>query len=111
MERERKFLVSRAPVGLRRYPHKPIRQGYLAIPEDGKKSSVEVRVRDEDGKHFITVKEGSGHARTEVEVPIRKDAFRSLWRLTTGKRVEKETHLYESVLRLPCTRDRFLLLQ
>lgn len=89
MERERKFLVTRRPDGLLRHPHKRIRQGYLAIPGPRDKKPVEVRVRDEDGKHILTVKGGHGASRTEVEVPITDDAFRSLWRLTDGKRIEK----------------------
>ena len=89
MERERKFLVERPPSGLARYPHKRIRQGYLSIPHRRDKMPVEVRVRDEGGKHVLTVKGGRGASRTEVEVPIRNEAFRSLWRLTAGKRIDK----------------------
>ncbi|HEY2588664.1 MAG TPA: CYTH domain-containing protein [Tepidisphaeraceae bacterium] len=89
MERERKFLVTQAPRGLRKHPHKRIRQGYLAIPDRHDDAPVEVRVRDEDGKHVLTVKGGRGASRTEVELPLPADAFRTLWQLTTGKRIEK----------------------
>jgi CYTH domain-containing protein len=89
MERERKFLITHAPGRLGRFPHKMIRQGYLAIPGRGDKNAVEIRLRDEGGKQLLTVKGGRGQSRTEVEVPIAKSSFRSLWRLTKGKRVQK----------------------
>lgn len=89
MERERKFLVTQAPKGLQKRPHARIRQGYLAIPSRGDGAPVEVRVRDEDGKHVLIVKGGSGASRSEVEVPLPADVFRSLWRLTAGKRIQK----------------------
>ncbi|HWE93469.1 MAG TPA: CYTH domain-containing protein [Tepidisphaeraceae bacterium] len=89
MERERKFLVSRPPGGLNKFPHERIRQGYLAIPGPREPMHVEVRVREHGGKKVFTVKGGRGGSRSEVEVPIADDAFRSLWRLTDGRRIEK----------------------
>jgi CYTH domain-containing protein len=89
MERERKFLVSRRPSGLAKFPHKRIRQGYLAAPNPHDNMPVEVRVRDEAGKHSLAVKGGRGASRAEVELPIPGKVFRSLWRLTKGKRTEK----------------------
>lgn len=89
MERERKFLVTQSPHGLNKYPHKRIRQGYLAVPASGDKRPVEIRVRDEEGKHVLTVKGGRGATRTEVNLPVTGDSFRSLSRLTEGKRIEK----------------------
>jgi adenylate cyclase len=89
MERERKFLLTKRPAALNKYPHERIRQGYLALPNPRDPTPVEVRVRDEAGKHVITVKGGRGSTRTEVELPIPDDAFRSLWRLTQGKRIDK----------------------
>lgn len=89
MERERKFLVTQPPTGLKKHPHKRIRQGYLAIPSGRNGVPVEVRVRDEGGRHLLTVKGGRGASRTEVELPLPADAFRTLWQLTAGKRIEK----------------------
>jgi adenylate cyclase len=89
MERERKFLVLRLPSGLNKFPHERIRQGYLGIPNLQEPKPVEVRVREHAGKHVITVKGGRGGSRSEVEVPVDDDAFRSLWRLTHGRRIEK----------------------
>jgi CYTH domain-containing protein len=89
MERERKFLVKELPGGLRRHRHKAIRQGYLAIAGSGEEIPVEVRVREEGGKYVLTVKGGEGKAREEIEVPISKKAFASVWPLTEGKRIAK----------------------
>jgi CYTH domain-containing protein len=89
METERKFLVANRPRGLAKYPHRRIRQGYLAIPSPRAHNPVEVRLRNDAGKHLLTVKSGRGLSRTEVEAPIPADSFRTLWRLTEGRRIEK----------------------
>ena len=89
MERERKFLAERHARGLAKYPHKLLRQGYLAVPSRREAVPVEVRVRDEGGKYQLTVKGGRGGSRAEIEMVIAGDVFRSLWPLTRGKRVEK----------------------
>lgn len=89
MERERKFYVTRRPRGLLSHPHTHIRQGYLAISIRRDQIAIEVRVRDEDGKHVLTVKGGIGGTRSETEVSITPAVYRSLWPLTAGKRVEK----------------------
>jgi CYTH domain-containing protein len=81
-EIERKFLVRQAP------PHAGtptvIRQGYLAIGPD-----AEVRVRNAGGFATLTVKSGSGLARTETEVPLTAEQFDVLWPATEGRRIEK----------------------
>jgi adenylate cyclase len=87
IEIERKFLVRKIPtpsqlgVGVR------IRQGYLA--EEG---PVTVRIRITDAESTLTVKAGSGLARTEVEVVITTDQAETLWPHTVGRRVEKTRH-------------------
>ena len=87
MERERKFLVLHPPQDFTQRPHKQIRQGYLATPGRGR--DVEVRLRDEQGKYVLTVKGGRGASRSETEVLLSKEGFRSLWPLTKGLRIEK----------------------
>ncbi|HEY7087969.1 MAG TPA: CYTH domain-containing protein [Tepidisphaeraceae bacterium] len=87
MERERKFLVEQTPARLARFPHQRIRQGYLATSNG--RGDAEIRLRDDGEKHLLTAKQGSGGTRTEIEVPIGGKAFRSLWRLTKGRRLEK----------------------
>lgn len=89
MEIERKFLVSALPADLDRHPSSEIRQGYLAIAEDG----TEVRLRHRDGTAVLTVKSGGQLARVEEELPLDPGAFERLWPLTEGRRVEKVRHL------------------
>jgi CYTH domain-containing protein len=84
-EVERKFRVAEVPDGLG--AGAGLRQGYVAIDGD-----VEVRVRDEDGGHTVTVKGGSGLERTEVEVPLDPDRFEELWALSGERRIEKIRH-------------------
>jgi adenylate cyclase len=90
-EIERRFLVEAAPVEVLAASARPLRQGYLA-GEDG----VEVRIRDDAGTPWLTVKGGRGLARTEVEVALTGDRFAALWPLTDGRRVEKVRHTWPS---------------
>jgi CYTH domain-containing protein len=85
IERERKFLVQALPDELG--PPTPIDQGYLAV--DG---HVQVRVRRAGDRHTLTVKEGGGRDRTEVEVTIDAEVFDELWPITEGRRVRKDRH-------------------
>jgi adenylate cyclase len=90
MERERKFRLTRLPRGLRKCPHRRIQQGYLAVVGARRPGrAIEVRIRDEDGRHTLTVKGGKGGRRTEIEITITRTTFRSLWPLTAGKRLAK----------------------
>jgi len=81
-EIERKFLLKSFP------PHArggtPILQGYLAHDDH-----MEVRLRKHGNDHFLTVKEGAGLKRREIEVGISARQFRSLWPSTVGRRLEK----------------------
>src|SRR5215211_7681978 len=88
IEIERKFLLERLPDGL---PEgEAIRQGYLAIADDG----VEVRVRDRAGKATLTVKSGPAHVRVEEEMDIDDRRFEALWSLTEGRRIAKTRHTF-----------------
>ena len=91
IEIERKFIVSALPADLDRHPSSGLRQGYLAIEPNG--TEVRVRRRDRDGQAVLTVKQGGGRTRVEVEVPIDPDAFEQLWPLTEGRRIEKTRHV------------------
>lgn len=84
-EIERKFLVESLPEDLDRYPHEEIRQGYIAIAEDG----TEVRLRKKGNGYFLTVKSGGSKIRPENEIEITEDQFNSLWPTTEGKQLEK----------------------
>ena len=89
MEIERKFLVPDLPADLDTYDASDVRQGYLAVEDDG----TEVRVRDRDGAATLTVKKGRGGVRSEAEIEIGSGEFDRLWPLTDGRRVEKRRHL------------------
>jgi|SRR5215211_7761303 len=89
VEIERKFVVDEAPEELEPNGSSHIRQGYLAIGEDG----AEVRLRDRDGERTLTAKQGRGRVRAEEEIELDEDAFERLWPLTEGARLEKRRHL------------------
>ncbi len=86
-EIERKFIVYRLPGTLKPHDSMPIRQGYVAVGD-----AWEIRLRHIAGRHFLTVKEGKGLARREVEVELDAVQFERLWPLTQGKRLEKVRH-------------------
>jgi adenylate cyclase len=85
IEVERKFLVPDKPAFLKRCDRRRIRQGYLAVGENG----TEVRVRQEGKRYFLTVKSGQGETRVEEELRIGRKRFEALWPLTRGRRVRK----------------------
>lgn len=88
-EIERKFLVGRLPPGFAGRRGKSIAQGYLAVTRDG----TEVRVRDCGGKFFLTIKHGAGVVRDELELALTEESFKSLWKLTRGRRISKTRYL------------------
>ena len=101
MERERKFLVDHLPDDLG--PATRLRQGYLAIDRD-----VEVRLRDAGGERTLTVKQGGGRDRAEVELPLGADAFAELWPLTEDRRIEKDRHRVDLGDGLTAEVDRYV---
>lgn len=84
IERERRFLVDAFPERLAE-PSRIV-QGYLTT------GPAAVRVRREDDGYTITVKIGSGLARTEIERAIDAEEFEALWALATDLRIEKRRH-------------------
>lgn len=85
IERERRFLVGDVPDRLPDGSH--IVQGYLMT------SPAAVRVRRRDDAYSLTVKTGTGLARTEIERSITSDEFDALWDVATDLRIEKHRHL------------------
>jgi adenylate cyclase len=83
LEIERKFLVKHLP-NARRAKASRIVQGYFATTK-----GIEIRLREEDSQHFLTVKAGHGRSRQEEEIEISKSKFRSLWPLTQEARISK----------------------
>ena len=84
-EIELKFLVKQLPDWLSDFEVHQIKQGYVSLGEDG----TEVRLREKDGKFFLTVKSGGNLERYEVEIRIGKKDFHALWPFTEGRRIEK----------------------
>jgi CYTH domain-containing protein len=84
IERERRFLVEAVPdplpVGNR------IEQAYLTT------QPVSVRVRRQGDRYTLTVKAGSGLARTEIERDLDRDEFAALWEVATELRIDKRRH-------------------
>jgi CYTH domain-containing protein len=93
-EIERKFLVETLPEEAACYSPSSIRQGYVAVDASG--SSV--RVRQIGDRFFLTIKQGQGLTRREVEMALSADQFETLWPLTEGRRIEKQRYAlpYES---------------
>lgn len=84
-EQERKFLVQRVPDNLEQYDRSVIRQGYMAVEEDGS----EIRLRDQDGDYTLTYKSYGGVDRGERTIHLSEDDFEYLWPTTAGRRIEK----------------------
>jgi adenylate cyclase len=82
MEHERKFLVAGEPDG----GGDPValRQAYVAI--DGDRT---VRVRQAGGDATLTIKDGRGISRTEVELPLDEAAFAELWAVGRDRSIDK----------------------
>ncbi len=85
VEIENKYLLAALPKDLASYPKVSIKQGYLAIGEDG----TVVRLRQKGDAFIQTVKTDGDDARIEVEIELSREQFASLWPLTEGQRLEK----------------------
>lgn len=83
-EIERKFLLKSLPSVVQAAPSVPILQGYLAYDEH-----TEVRLRQHGRKYFLTVKQGGGLKRKEIEEEIPAAQFHALWPATEGRRLKK----------------------
>lgn len=84
-EIERKFLINTLPSQYKAGKRKYLQQGYLFS-----ESEKELRIRKSDLSYTLTVKGGNGLVRSEVELPISKEQFDTLWPMTLGKRLTKE---------------------
>src|SRR5262245_38110531 len=91
-EIERKFLVRRPPASWKRFPSSEITQGYF--PVTGKE--LEIRLRRNGSRHFITIKGGHGRRRLEEEIQIPEPTFRALWPLTGRAHISKRRY------KIPC---------
>ena len=95
-EIERKFIIDPtsstftrevlAGKSLDDFDHTTLRQGYLAIRDDGS----EERIRSFGDMHFEhTMKSGGDLVRDEENTPLSHEDFAALWPRTAGARVEK----------------------
>jgi adenylate cyclase len=89
-EIERKWLVDALPEGFDSRRGASIRQGYVALTDD-----VEVRTREIDDRHVLTIKSTGELTREEVELPLSEADFERLWPLTAGRRIEKTRTVVE----------------
>jgi adenylate cyclase len=89
-EIERKFLLAGFPAESAS-DARHIEQGYLAIGSGQTDSlPISVRLRRVNGESaFLTIKAGSGVARTEVELALMPSQFEALWPFTQGRRLIK----------------------
>lgn len=89
-EIERKFLLSELPQAVRDSPSVLIEQGW--IPGATIQERLR-RVRSADGvQYFRTIKSGHGIRRIELEEPVSRRGFESLWRLTQRARIRKRRY-------------------
>ena len=89
LEIERKFLIIELPANfLSRYEGVNIRQGYIAIDNDG----TEVRIRQMDRSFYLTIKGKGGLARKEFEREIPIEDFNALWEMTVNRRIQKRRY-------------------
>lgn len=83
-EIERKFLLTRFPPGLKKFPHDSIIQGYLAVGPGG----LQVRLRKKAAVRSLAFKRGKG-IREEREIRLSVKQFEALWPATAGRRLSK----------------------
>ena len=91
LEIERKFLVREMdlPPNLGDWPVTHILQGYLAITDDGK----EIRIRQTGEAYTLTVKSGLGLKRSELEIILTEDQFKTLWIASTNNFINKKRYI------------------
>jgi adenylate cyclase len=83
LEIERKFLLSGLPDGCDAAGGALVEQGYLSF------SPHEVRLREQAGHYFLTVKTGHGLLRQEREILLTHEQFLMLWPVTKPHRLRK----------------------
>ncbi|MCG8315568.1 MAG: CYTH domain-containing protein [Pseudomonadales bacterium] len=89
IEIERQFILNRLPPDLEDHFHIAIRQGYLSVTEN-----EEVRIRSIAESYTLTVKQGQGLVRKEINVDLQEQQFEGLWPGTEGRRITKTRYFY-----------------
>ena len=85
MEIERKFLVKNIPLDLKEYDKAHIEQGYLSF-------NPEVRLRNKNGKYYLTVKGNGTISREEYETEISCQTYNELSSKMQGRLLVKDRY-------------------
>lgn len=88
LEIERRYLLKSLPAEVAGMRGTPVLQGYITAG-----GPREVRLRRYGKEYYITVKDGAGLSRHEVEVAISRAQFDALWPCTEGRRLEKTRYV------------------
>ena len=88
-EIERKFLIDELPPDVSNSPVHLIRQGYISEDRD----VTEVRLREKDDRHYLTIKKGAQLVRDEEEITLTKEQFETLWPMTENRCIEKKRYI------------------
>ncbi len=86
MEIERKYLITRLPVGATGHPYHLIEQGYLS-------TEPVVRVRREDDNYYLTYKSKGLLEREEYNLPLTMDSYDHLIKKADGHILTKKRYL------------------
>lgn len=84
IERERRFLVAALPDPMPPASH--IDQAYVTT------DPLAIRVRRQDGSFTLTLKTGTGLARTEIERELSAEEFDAIWAHAHELRIRKRRH-------------------
>ena len=90
IEIERKFLIQKPTFQLSELEFINIKQGYICI--ESQTGNV-VRIRKSNNDYFLTIKSKGDQSRIEVENPISKIDFDSLWGIVHNRSVTKKRYL------------------
>jgi CYTH domain-containing protein len=88
-EIERKFLIENLPPKVLSAPVHTIHQGYISEDRD----MTEVRLRERDDRHYLTVKKGEQLVRDEGEIALTKEQFDTLWPMTGNRCIVKKRYI------------------
>lgn len=89
-EIERKYIVASLPAGFDAAAGTRYQQGYLAIDDE---RALSVRLRREGEAFRLTIKQGRGEVRTEVELPMSASQFGALWGEAAEASLEKTRYV------------------
>lgn len=86
MEIERKFLVDHIPFNLEDFDTWQLEQGYVH-------TTPTIRIRKKDNQYILTLKSSGTLQRHELEMPLSKNEYESLYKKVTGHIIKKTRYL------------------